>query len=731
MDADVDAIVDALPMGTLSPDPPLPIGSPCAGVLGFPNPPSSPGRANWMRTADIDGDGRVDVVKAYAGTDFSIARGLGNGAFVGPRSLTGPGTLQDFALSDVSGDGRIDIIAGAANANDYAVYVALNDGTGQFGAFAQVASAASSNRLIVSDIDGNGRNDIIAMGASSHVVSVIRQTSSGFEPPVHYTVGSTIARDLAVGDLSGDGRPELVVTHDNSINVLLNTGTGTFGTLVAYQTPSGAPHGVAIADMNEDGTNDVIAVTGNSSLDVQLAVLLGTGTGTLETAAAFPLFTSYPPTRLSAGDLDGNGHIDIAIAHEHLQELIYVLGTGTGQVGPVNRLPFATPRQLELADVNNDSRIDLVVTNNVTTAFLNTGGQRPFLSRNRVSLGVTTGFWPAHSARLLDIDGNETLDIVDLISDGASYSIGKAVGVGDGTFVMAPPQIVSTSGHTALSDTDNSSVLDFVIVGRTLSSPAIETFLVSATGDLTSAGVSLMDANDVVSRTLADVDGTGIRDVVRASRGPFPFYTSDVKFYPGNGAGQFGAGVPIWTGAGLQDAAVGDLDGNGFPDLVVHYYDTGPKQDVLLATGLGVFGPPMTIQGTGVEFPSDSSALRDVNNDGRLDLIGANGSNLLVALGRGDGTFDPALRSPAGGRFAYGQFIDVNGDGKVDLAAPGSGSVAMSLGNGDGTFSLPFVYESGGADTSLSVGDVDDDGRLDILVTNERDNVSVLRGRCL
>ena len=119
----------------------------------------------------------------------------------------------------------------------------------------------------------------------------------------------------------------------------------------------------------------------------------------------------------------------------------------------------------------------------------------------------------------------------------------------------------------------------------------------------------------------------------------------------------------------------------------------------------------------------------DLNADGKQDLISDTEGGTFTALSNGDGTF--SQRIPVG-RAGLPAFADFNGDGHIDTVIHWGTGIAVQLGRGDGSFQAPLFYPARGRwSGSISVGDVDNDGRVDILLQGERDEVNVLRGRCL
>ena len=187
-----------------------------------------------------------------------------------------------------------------------------------------------------------------------------------------------------------------------------------------------------------------------------------------------------------------------------------------------------------------------------------------------------------------------------------------------------------------------------------------------------------------------------------------------------------------------------DLNGDGKPDLLVtnfaSNFNGNAKLGVLLGKGNGFFQPVVAYDAGAAG--SSSIAVGDLNGDGQLDVVVANGgfcavrdNCVSVFLGNADGTLQPAVIFDAGGvSNISGQGInipifiaDLNGDGKPDLVVAnvtdqnqvGDGVIGVLLGNGDGTFQPVVRYDSGGLGTRpAALADVNGDGRLDVVVVN-------------
>ena len=209
-----------------------------------------------------------------------------------------------------------------------------------------------------------------------------------------------------------------------------------------------------------------------------------------------------------------------------------------------------------------------------------------------------------------------------------------------------------------------------------------------------------------------------------------------------NGDGTFQPAVSYGVPGYLAfSVAIADVNNDGKPDLVVangcldySCVSCCGSVGVLLGNGDGTFQPAVTYDaGSGGSWEANSVAVADVNGDGYPDLVVADEGPwpfthgaVGVLLGNGDGTFQPAVTYSSGAGGAYSVAVaDVNGDGKPDVVvADDDGKVGVLLGNGNGTFQKAVLYSSGGgppewwSTSSIAIGDVNGDGRPDLVVVD-------------
>ncbi|MFC4233244.1 beta strand repeat-containing protein [Parasediminibacterium paludis] len=269
-----------------------------------------------LAIGDLDGDGKLDLVSANIGNpsvvsvlrNTSTTGSLSASSFASPVSFTTGSYPYSVAIADLDGDGKLDLAV--ANNNASTVSILRNTSTvGNIDAtsFATKVDFAVGVRpwsIKIGDLDGDGKPDLAVVNETSNTVSVFRNTSTSgsinstsFASKVDFVTGSTLPFSVAIGDLDGDGKPDLAVanTNGNTVSILRNTATlgsisaSSFAPKVDFQTATAQD--IAIADIDGDGKPDlVLANYGNSISGV--SVLRNAELATLNVTSTLTTFTT-------------------------------------------------------------------------------------------------------------------------------------------------------------------------------------------------------------------------------------------------------------------------------------------------------------------------------------------------------------------------------------------------------------------------------------------------------
>jgi hypothetical protein len=304
-----------------------------------------------------------------------ILLGDGRGAF-GPAEgspIKVGSSVRKVALGDVNRDGRLDAVA--AEHDTYSVTVLLGDRGGGFRAAPGSPFKTGdgprphTHDLALGDVDGDGHPDILTTNVNDNNVSVLLGDGNGAFAPAPASpvqVGRGPYDALVLRDLDGDGRPDLVTPNigGNKLDVLRGDGKGGFTRIPGAPFPVGQRPGyVAVADVNKDGRPDLLATHDDVGL---LAVLLDDGKGSYRHAAGSPLRLSAAAWGFDVGDLDGDGNLDLAMGVTGNARPLVLLGDGEGGFKEQEGLELVAgerPEYAVLADLNGDGRLDMVVGN--------------------------------------------------------------------------------------------------------------------------------------------------------------------------------------------------------------------------------------------------------------------------------------------------------------------------------------------------------------------------------
>jgi len=273
------------------------------------------------------------------------------GGFLAPTALAvGTRNPSGVAASDPAGQGTPFVAVAADGGSDVLVFF-QGTSAGTYGAATPVAAGGVPTAVAVADLNGDGYPDL-AVTTTGNTLSVILQNAAQpgtFLAPVSYPVGSGPAA-VTVADLDGDGKPDLVVANGGTatapttqgLTILLQdpANAGAFKDGVTYSVGDYGSTAVAVGDLNGDGKPDVaVANLGLPGLPGSVSVLLQDPANPGAFLTAVPYGGAYGPTGVAIGDLNGDGLPDLAIADGGTLVRFQVSGK-PGTFGP----PVAFPR---------------------------------------------------------------------------------------------------------------------------------------------------------------------------------------------------------------------------------------------------------------------------------------------------------------------------------------------------------------------------------------------------
>jgi hypothetical protein len=670
--------------------------------------------SNWVQVGDTNGDGIPDIIASFEG-NIEVLLGNGDGTFSpGPGSTTAvSGGSVSFVAADLNGDGNVDLVL--QGAGGFAVCLGNGDGTFQFGTVYLPGNDVGAGFMVIGDFNGDGIPDI-AMPARMGVWLFTGKGDGTFNPgvlaaPLAGQTGN--GGTIAAADFNGDHNLDLVVTipsggphyQGQGFAVLLGNGNGTFQAPKMFAPPGDA---FAVAAGKLPNGHPGVALSVSDSSDVYL--YYGNGTGSF----SGPHITNLPVGSgwggIAIGDVNGDGIPDLVSDAGYI-----AFGTTSGTFKSPVYYPVLDEENsnLVLVDLRNNGLTDIVTDNYYGVSVLLSEGKGRYEDGEWTA--VTGGGGCGAPA---DYNGDGKPDLAVATSTGVSILLGT--GKIPAPFRTGTPITLTGAGCVVTGDLNNDGIPD-LLVSVNGSPNALVSYLGNGDGTFTLKSTTPTPSSGGYV-VLADFNHDGKLD----------FATSGNLMALGNGDGTFQTPVPIVSNppsTGFSNIAVGDINNDGWPDLVL---PDGNVQEgdgcLLLNNRHGGFNQlPWTFGPLQIQ-----AILADLNGDGYLDLVLQNTSGGTgVFLGNGTGSFTLQTNLGSFGGFAGIDMVaDLNGDGIPDIALQFGDTLQIYLGQGSATYATPFNIGTSTAPGALIVenlhGQPDFSGLPDIVVPDFSGGVMVL-----
>ncbi len=755
--------------------------------------PSTGADVSQLVAADFNGDGIPDlaVVDTYDSA-IDMLLGNGDGTFTSAAVPSISVSPSGVAAGDFNADGKTDL----AIADSYSgtVTILLGNGDGTFTTAGTVNSGTQATQIAAADFNLDGKLDLAVAaggtGGTSESVTILAGNGDGSfnSSPSGQSAGSTSVTWIQVADFDQDGTPDVVLADANgNATVLLNTGKGSFGESNPVVTGLNVPDYlmVAIGDLNGDGYPDIVAggyynstlglnlteptETATASAAVTLpagfhqvdATYSGDSDFTTSTSGTLPLW-GVPSTTTTSLSVTSGGVAVTSVAPGTVVTFTANVKTGTNPV-TAGRVDFCEALATACTDIHLLGAASLSANGTATFKFVPASGVN-----NYKAVFVQNGYGATSSSATVTLTVGPVpnpiyLDTTSISSSGfpGDYSLtatvvgygGSASPTGNVSFldtsfgnkalataplgsstvglgwwlVSQTPAASSNPTSEVTGDFNGDGIPDLALLGtsNTYAPPfSIAILFGKGDGTFTSGPTTQAPGSaQIVHMMAGDFNGDGKTDIVLLTDFLYPSGSTVITLL-GNGNGMFTVSTastvvlpPQDGGDAIQPSMIAaDFNGDGKLDLgIVGNYVYGGVS-ILLGKGDGTFTATAT-------NPEESRGLGmigvgDFNGDGIPDLVVSDffsPSTTTVLLGKGDGTFITTEASFSTDTFAQSAVVgDFNGDGKADLAIGFNGTVGVYLGNGDGSFSQPAGSPFSGSGLKLQTGDFNQDGKLDL-----------------
>src|SRR5262245_3951561 len=329
-----------------------------------------------IESGDLNGDGNLDIVTTNYGSDDATVL-LGNGAGVFTPTIVGfatPFGTQDgsFVLIDTNGDNILDIVAPTFDSPGMGIM--LGDGLGGFGAPVGISTPTTLKGVLAGDFTSDGLSDLLGSSYASDAFELVVASGGGafgWSSSISYaTPFGTNLGYFAISDFNKDGKLDFASAtfYTDGFGVLLGNGLGGFAAPTLFPVGTGTTQGLAVGDINGDGKPDIALMDTSATVGKKVYLFVGDGLGGFAAGPTASVATGTLPFGVALGDVTGDGFADVIETEDGIDQVRVFPGDGAGNFGSsVVAACGADAERLTIGDVNGDGAMDIATANNASS----------------------------------------------------------------------------------------------------------------------------------------------------------------------------------------------------------------------------------------------------------------------------------------------------------------------------------------------------------------------------